>query len=286
MHNFWQKIKGSWINSLLFSCFLLFVFLGLFFLINLDFKTFFKNDSKFEMPISINLNEEIKKRLGSINILEESYLLWTIRAGLDISNKEIDQDPDGDNLANYLEYIYGTNPLLADSDSDTFSDKIEVDNGYDPDVKDNSKARPRVEIFIPKLNISVPMIWSKSENESDIFKELGNGVGHYTKAAAPGQNGNMVIYGRSSNYIWSKGDYNYIFKDLNNLIKGDEIIVTTFQKNGKVIAYNYIVSENFITMPNDVRIFENHNDPILTLVTYWPINTNLRRLIIKAEIVK
>lgn len=286
MSKFWQKIKNSWINSFLFSCFLMGIFLGLFLLINLDFKSFLKNNSEVEMSVNSNLEEEIKKRLGPIDISMENYSTWSIRNGLNDSNKKIEKDPDEDGLANYLEYVYGTNPLSADSDNDNYSDKNEIINGYDPDDSGDSTARPQVEISISKIGVFAPMIWSKNEKEKDMSSELENGLVHYHKTSAPGQNGNIVIFGLSSNYIWKKGNYNYIFKNLNDLVKGDEIIVTTFQKNRRVINYKYIVSEKLITMQNDGKIFENSDNSVLTLSTNWPIGTNLRRLVVKAEFAK
>lgn len=286
MRGLWQKIKGSWIGSLLFSCLFISIFVGLFYLVNLDFKPDSKNKPISQSLAGLNLDEEIKKRLGSTDISMESYSAWAIRLGLDASNSGLDQDPDGDDLANYLEYVYGTNPLAKDSDNDAYSDKSEIANGYDPDAPGDSNIKPRVEISIAKISISAPMIWSKSEKEQDMLKELENGLGHYFKTSAPGQLGNMIVSGHSSNYLWAKGDYNHVFKDLDNLEKGDVITATTFQKNGKVIIYRYVVSEKFVTVPNDARIFENSENPILTLSTCWPIGTNFRRLIVKAELQK
>ena len=47
----------------------------------------------------------------------------------------LDEDEDG--LATYMEYHYGTDPLLADSDGDSFNDKEEIMAGTDPlDIDD------------------------------------------------------------------------------------------------------------------------------------------------------
>ena len=286
MRGLWQKIKGSWIGSLLFSCLFISIFVGLFYLVNLDFKPASKNKPTSQLLAGLNLDEEIKKRLGSTDISMENYSAWAIRLGLNASEQGLDQDPDGDDLANYLEYVYGTNPLAKDTDNDSYPDKSEIANGYDPDAPGDSNIKPRVEISISKIAISAPMIWSKSEKELDMLKELENGLGHYLKTSAPGQKGNMIVSGHSSNYLWAKGDYNHIFKDLDNLEKGDVITTTTFQKNGKIIIYRYQVSDKFVTVPNDARIFENSDSPILTLSTCWPIGTAFRRLIVKAELQK
>lgn len=262
----------------------LIVFFGVFYLVNLDFSPAKKASPEASSIQTINLDEEFAKRLGSVSFGTESYGNWAKRYKLNNSNNGLDADPDSDELPNYLEYIHGTNPLQADSDGDKFSDRQEILNGYDPDAPGDIK--PAVEISIAKMNVSAPMIWSQSENEKDMLAELKDGVAHFFKTAAPGQNGNMIISGHSSNYIWAKGDYNHIFKDLNNLEKGDQIVINTYQKNGRNISYRYVVAEKFITTPDDEKIFAETGKPVLTLSTCWPLGTNFRRLIVKAELQK
>jgi len=175
-----------------------------------------------------DMNAEIKNKLGSTTFSVETYDEWAKRNGLNSTNNGLDNDPDKDGLPNYLEYVYGTDPLKADTDGDGFSDKQEIINGYDPDAPGDAK--PIVEITISKINIEAPMVWSTSEDEAAMLTDLESGISHYPKSAAPGQNGNMIISGHSSNYIWAKGDYNHIFKDLNNLEVGDVINVKTIQQ--------------------------------------------------------
>ena len=130
------------------------------------------------------------------------------------------------------------------------------------------------------------MIWSKSAEEASLQTDLESGVVLYPKTASPGQNGNAVISGHSSNYVWAKGNYNHIFKDLNNLAIGDTVDVKTIQKNGRVIAYHYQISGKTITSSDDQKIFDATPDPTITLTTCWPLGTNLKRLIVKADLVK
>ncbi|KKP96180.1 MAG: Thrombospondin type 3 repeat-containing protein [Candidatus Moranbacteria bacterium GW2011_GWD2_36_12] len=239
-----------------------------------------------EMKVTQNLitgNDEIKKRAASDNISLAAFEDWAKINELSGENV-YDLDSDKDGLANYLEYIHGTDPNNADSDGDGFSDSKEISNGYDPDSK--GEAMTTVYIKIEKLGVDAPMVWSKTDIEANMLSDLENGLSHYLKTAAPGQNGNMVVSGHSSNYIWAKGNYNHVFKDLNDLQNGDVVTIKTVQKNGRIIEYKYRVNEKFVTTPDDEKIFAENGNATLTLSTCWPLGTNLKRIIVKAELVK
>jgi LPXTG-site transpeptidase (sortase) family protein len=280
-----SKIKNNYQKVVLYASLFLAVFFSLFYLVNLDIRPI-QNKAIVNSNIapSVDLTTEFKNKLGSTTFSMESYADWAGRFGLDNSNNGLDSDPDKDGLPNYLEYIHGTNPLNSDSDGDKFSDKQEIINGYDPDAPGDTK--PIVEVTISKINVEAPMVWSLSEDEKNMLSDLENGLSHFYKTAAPGQNGNSIISGHSSNYIWAKGDYNHIFKDLNILEAGDVVTIKTIQQNGRVIVYSYKITDKFVTSADDARIFAATSDPTLTLSTCWPIGTNLKRLIIKAELVK
>lgn len=270
---FGGKLKRAVIFVGLFSG----IFLVLFWAVNLDVDQFKKNSKEgvgyFEDAKNFGISEFSLadfERWASVNSL----------SGKDLQNA----DPDKDGLSNYLEFIHGTDPNNVDTDGDKYSDKVEIDAGYDPD--DKSDKMLVADIEIEKININVPMVWSKTEDDRQMLKDLENGVAHFANTSAPGQNGNMIVSGHSSNYIWAKGNYNHIFKNLNDLNKGDIIIVRTIQKNGRVLAYKYAVTEKFISSADDERIFADSKNPTLTLTTCWPIGTTFKRAIIKAEIVK
>ncbi len=63
-----------------------------------------------------------------------------------ITGQGSSNDTDGDGVSNLEEEINGTNPLLADSDMDGFSDSVEIAEGTDPnsdsDKPDYSKLPP------------------------------------------------------------------------------------------------------------------------------------------------
>lgn len=282
-----KGIKRVWKSVLFYGLLFLAIFAALFYVVNLDLKSSPKTaglaDSGASFAGKLNVGT-LKDKIGSTDVSVLSYNDWALRHALDQNNNKYDDDPDGDGLANYLEYVHMTNPKLADADGDGFSDKQELTNGYDPDAP--GEARPTVEISIPKVSVAVPMIWSKSAEEASLQTDLENGAILFPKTAAIGQNGNAVISGHSSNYIWAKGNYNHIFKDLNDLIVGDAVDVKTIQKNGRTIVYHYKVSVKTISSPDDQKIFEATPEPSLTLSTCWPLGTNLKRLIVKADLVQ
>ena len=285
MSQIFSKIVGHAKRVAIFGSLFLVVFLLTLYVSNFNFSSKDKTQSSIEEPMqTLVSNEELKKRFGSTSYFMNSYTGWESGYKIPSEGKGLDNDADKDGLANYLEYVHGTNPMKADTDGDGFSDQKEISNGYDPDAPGD--ARPEVFVKIAKLGVDAPMVWSNSEDEKSMLKDLENGIIHYPKTVSPGQNGNSVLSGHSSNYIWAKGDYNYIFRNLNDLKKGDSITIKLIQRNGRVFMYQYRVAEKFITLPNDSRIFEESSDPKITLSTCWPIGTNMKRVIVKAEMVK
>lgn len=268
----------------IFGSLFLAVFFGTFYIINMDFSS--KNGEKAapESQSQLSQDEELKKRLGTTSVELNGYAGWEQGYGVPASDKGMDGDADKDGLANYLEYAHGTNPMKADTDGDGFSDTKEIQNGYDPDAAGDIK--PLVFVKIAKLGVDVPMVWSQKDDEKSMLKDLESGISHYPKTIAPGQNGNSVLSGHSSNYLWAKGDYNYVFRTLNDLEKGDVVAIKLIQQNGRIFNYKFAVSEKFVTTANDPRIFEQTLDPEITLSTCWPIGTNFKRIIVRADMVK
>lgn len=259
------------------------LFVGGFYLVNMDLRPQ-NSDSLQEVSLQKQeVDDSIKERLGSAEIGFVDFQRWVKIHKLSGDNI-YDADPDGDGLPNYLEFVHFTDPNNSDTDSDGYSDMQEIKNGYDPDAPGDIK--PLVEVSITKIAVNVPMVWSTSDDEKEMLKDLEEGISHYPKTASPGQAGNAVISGHSSNYIWAKGDYNHIFEKLNDLEKGDVIMVNVTQKNGRTIIYRYRVSDKFVSLADDERIFAESDEPVLTLSTCWPLRTTFKRMIVRAELVK
>lgn len=209
---------------------------------------------------------------------------WEKEMGLDTKKNDYNLDNDNDGLTNNLEFDHLTNPLKKDTDGDGFDDLHEIKNGYDP--VSAGEIRPKFEVMIDKIKVSVPMIWSANSEEEAIQEDLKIGVVRLPETGIPGQLGNTIISGHSSNYAWVKGDYNYIFKDLNSLENGDKIIIKSTQENGKAFEDSYVITDKRVTSPDDSFIFEDSNETTITLVTCWPLNTAWKRLVVRAQIEK
>lgn len=136
------------------------------------------------------------------------------------------------------------------------------------------------EIIIPKINVEIPVVYGlTSISESAIQTALENGVVHYADTAQPGQNGNSVIVGHSSNNIFNKGKYKFAFVLLGRLDIGD---IFYLQKDGK--RYTYQVYEKKIVKPDDVSVLAGRDKPATaTLITCDPPGTSLSRLVVVAE---
>lgn len=131
-------------------------------------------------------------------------------------------------------------------------------------------------LYIAKINVEVPVIFNVEAGQ--ILNYLEKGVTHFKGTALPGEIGNVFITGHSSNYPWRQSPYNTVFALLNKLEEKDQIALVYENKK-----YLYEVAEVFTVKPKDVWVIKPTNEPILTLMTCYPVGTNLKRLIVRAK---
>ena len=144
----------------------------------------------------------------------------------------------------------------------------------------NALVGPEPQIIIPKINVDVPVVYnSPSISENDIQNSLESGVVHYPTTPKPGENGNSVIVGHSSNNLLNRGKYKFAFVLLNKLENGDTI---TLQYNSK--RYVYKVYEKIIVDPSEVGVLgPTDKKASISLITCDPPGTSIKRLVIRAE---
>lgn len=134
------------------------------------------------------------------------------------------------------------------------------------------------ELFIPKLNIDVPVIPNVNGTNEKVYSEaLKGGVAHYAGTALPDGGSNIFIFGHSSS-ILGTGKYDKVFASLGDLAIGDEIILLFNDMN-----YKYSVIDKKIVPSGDSSVLSSTNDEQLTLMTCWPIGTDAKRLVIIAK---
>lgn len=137
-------------------------------------------------------------------------------------------------------------------------------------------------LIIPKINVDVPVVYGIGPDHTSQMKAMESGVAHFAIPGAssrPGQVGNTVLSGHSSNDLFDSGDYKFIFAQLEKLVEGDTIY-TNYE--GK--RYTYAVTKREVVKPTEVNKLVYPTDkPILTLITCTPLGTSLNRLLVTAE---
>lgn len=136
-------------------------------------------------------------------------------------------------------------------------------------------------IKIDKIGVLAPIVEGVSGRDKNIYNlALKRGVAHLKGSALPGKGSNIFIFGHSSSNI-GFGPYSKVFAKLNELERGDKIII--FYKNKE---YIYLVFEKKVVEKNDLSVVKPTPKEQLTLMTCWPIGTADKRLIIKSFLVK
>lgn len=133
-------------------------------------------------------------------------------------------------------------------------------------------------LIIPKINVRAPIIYIDSLAEADVLRALQDGVVHYAGTANPGENGNAVFFGHSSNDLWQPGNYKFVFVLLEKLTVGD-----TYEIHYQSRRYVYKVVETKVVQPTDLSVLTQTATPFSTLITCTPPGTSWRRFIVKGE---
>jgi sortase A len=98
------------------------------------------------------------------------------------------------------------------------------------------------------------------------------GPGHYDDTPLPGQPGNAAIAGHRTTYL-------HPFYNLNELVAGDPIYITTTQGR-----FRYDVTAILVVDPSDLAILDPTPVPTLTLTTCNPRFSASQRLVVQASL--
>lgn len=137
-------------------------------------------------------------------------------------------------------------------------------------------------LIIPKINVDVPVLYDTTPDYNSQMAAMQKGVAWFGIPGAnsrPGQVGNTVLSGHSSNDLLDQGDYKFIFARLDHLETGDAIFINYQGKR-----YTYTVTGKQVVKPTDVSaLVYPTSKPVLTLITCTPLGTSLNRLLVTAE---
>lgn len=130
-----------------------------------------------------------------------------------------------------------------------------------------------------KISLTAPIIWDVPYSLTSDQLEMG--VVHIGGTAYPGDAGNTVLFGHSSDYFWKHDPYASVFALLPKLTSGDDVRVWRDNK-----AYAYRVVKTELVAPTDLSVLNQDGGKLLTLITCYPIGTTWRRFIVRAALIE
>jgi sortase A len=122
-------------------------------------------------------------------------------------------------------------------------------------------------IDIPKIDLNMVVV------EGTGTAQLQQGPGHYPGTPLPGEQGNVAIAGHRTTYL-------HPFYNLNELVPGDSILLTTVQGE-----FLYQMTSSQVVSPSDVSVVDDTTSPQLTLTTCNPRYSATTRLVVHANLV-
>jgi sortase A len=122
-------------------------------------------------------------------------------------------------------------------------------------------------IDIPKIDLNMVVV------EGTGTAQLQQGPGHYPGTPLPGQQGNVAIAGHRTTYL-------HPFYNLNELVPGDSILLTSVQGE-----FLYQMTSSQVVSPSDVAVVDDTTSPQLTLTTCNPRYSATTRLVVHAALV-
>lgn len=136
---------------------------------------------------------------------------------------------------------------------------------------------------IPKIAVSLPIIFSTTTDKNVLMNDLNSGVVYYPGSVYPGQAGQIVVLGHSAPAGWPKVRHDWAFSDIDKLSPGDKILIDLNNRQ-----YTYVVTKKTIIqrgadVPNsDITGKEN----VLTLISCWPPGKDYQRIAVEAKLLK
>ena len=144
---------------------------------------------------------------------------------------------------------------------------LPVINAYRPPPIPTPGPEQARRIQISAIDVESPIVQGMYD-----WEQLKKGVAQRIGSAGPGQVGNMAFAGHND-------IYGEVFRYLDKLTPGDEIIVDTQRQ-----SYTYIVRETKIVKPTDVWVLEPTEFASITLISCYSYRVNTKRIAVFADL--
>jgi sortase A len=118
-------------------------------------------------------------------------------------------------------------------------------------------------IQIPAIEVDAPVV------QGDGWEQLKKGIGQHNGSANPGEKSNAVF--TAHNDVFGE-----IFRDLDQLKPGDQVIVYTSQR-----SYTYIVTGTKIVEETQVEVMDPTSQATVTLISCYPYLVDNKRIVVK-----
>ena len=122
-----------------------------------------------------------------------------------------------------------------------------------------------IQIQIPSINVDAPIV------QGDSWEQLKKGVAQHIGSADPGQPGNLVLSAHDD-------VYGEIFRDLDQIENGDQIIIYSGQH-----SFTYFVTNIEIVDPTDVEVMAPTTDVTITLISCYPYMVDNKRIVVQGS---
>lgn len=119
-----------------------------------------------------------------------------------------------------------------------------------------------IRLQIPSLSVDAPIV------QGDGWEQLKKGVGQNLASASPGDDGNVILSAHND-------VYGELFRYLDKLVPGDQIIIYTQQRQ-----YVYVVDRTAVVEPTAVEVMASTGSPTVTLISCYPYLVNDERIVV------
>jgi sortase A len=123
-----------------------------------------------------------------------------------------------------------------------------------------------IRIQIPAIKVDAPIVQGTGD------EQLKKGVGQYIGSANPGEDDNLIL--SAHNDIFGE-----IFRDLDLLQPGDQVIVYTSQR-----SYTYVVTDTEVVEPTRVEVMAPTDYAMVTLISCYPYRIDNKRIVVTAHL--